>query len=166
MTTNNNLLEEESYFVDVYIDSCHDEVAFETRYRFTTKELAEEFCKKISYIQKCSLEYDHNIGYESNRNILGYTKEDPYRPRFDNVVEALKDLNLCIDWCHRSSYSLGAVDYLYKGNIFEIKIDEYEKIFLKNTNDILNKKVSELQDEIINLKKENEMLKDLNNKII
>ena len=166
MTTNNNLLEEESYFVDVYIDSCHDEVAFETRYRFTTKELAEEFCKKVSYIQKCSLEYDHNIEYESNRNILGYTKEDPYRPRFNNVVEALIDLNLCIDWCHRSCYSLGTINYLYKGNIFEIKIDEYEKIFLRNTNDILNKKVSELQDEIINLKKENEMLKDLNNKII
>lgn len=154
MTTNNNLLEEESYFVDVYIDSCHDEVAFETRYRFTTKELAEEFCKKVSYIQKCSIEYDHNIGYESNRNILGYTKEDPYRPRFDNVVEALIDLNLCIDWSHRSWYPLCLVDYLYKGNIFEIKIDEYEKIFLRNTNDILNKKVIELQNEVNILKEE------------
>ena len=166
MTTNNNLLEEESYFVDVYIDSCHDEVAFETRYRFTTKELAEEFCKKVSYIQKCSLEYDHNIGYESNRSILGYTDTEPYRPRFNNVVEALIDLNLCIDWCYRRWYPLRSIDYLYKGNVFHIKIDEYEKIFLRNTNDILNKKVSELQDEIINLKKENKMLKDLNNKII
>lgn len=154
MTTNNNLLKEESYYIDVYIDSCHDEVAFETRYRFTTKEISEEFCKKLSYIQKCSLEYDHNIGYESNRNILGYTKEDPYRPRFDNVVEALIDLNLCIDWCHRSCYSLGAVNYLYKGNVFEIKINEYEKIFLRNTNDILNKKVIELQDEVNMLKEE------------
>lgn len=154
MTTNNNLLKEESYFVDVYIDSCHDEVAFETRYRFTTKELAEEFCKRVSYIQKCSLEYDHNIGYENTRSIFGYTDLDPYRPRFDNVVEALKDLNLCIDWCHKSCYSLGSIDYLYKGNIFKIKIDEYEKIFLRNTNDMLNKKVNELQDEVTMLKEE------------
>ena len=47
-----NTLEEESYFVDIYIDTCNDTVAFETRYRFTTEELVKDFCKKVCEL-KC-----------------------------------------------------------------------------------------------------------------
>ena len=149
-----NTLEEESYFVDIYIDACNDTVAFETRYRFTTEELVKEFCKKVGYMQKCSLEYDRNIGYEKSRSILGYTEKDPYRPRFDDVVKALIDLNLCIHWCYRSCYPVGSIDYLYKSNIFDISLKDFEYIHLINKNDLLNEKVNELQKEVAMLKEE------------
>ena len=157
MTTNNKI-KEESYYINIYIDIYNDTVAFQTKYRFTTKELAEDFCKKLSNIQNCSIEYDYNIGYEKTEKTVSFTKYNSHRPIFNNVEEAIKDLHLCIKFCINYSNNKyidnRSIKYLYIYNIFEINLKSFQNILLKNSNNKLYKKLIEIQDEVTMLKQE------------
>lgn len=82
-------LEESSYIVELLFDFINDEVCYELTYRFLTKELANEFVEKMNCNKQVVIEGE--IYYEEKRNIIGYTDEDPYKPRFNNIEDALND---------------------------------------------------------------------------
>lgn len=139
------MLEQESYFIDVCYDAILDEMCFETRYRFNTKELVEEFNKQITSRYKNILTND--IGYEQKRNITGYTMDEPYRPRFENLEEALYDFEQMIGYCSKY-YHVDNSTYKYHSNIFTITIDEYNYKFLIKENEKLVKEIEEIKNNI------------------
>jgi hypothetical protein len=90
METPNNILNESSYYIDIYYDVLNDEICLETRYRFLTKELADKFVEHINKTHMSFIICDQ-IEYEQSRNTSGYDINNPYRPRFSDLETAIKD---------------------------------------------------------------------------
>jgi hypothetical protein len=140
----NTILNEESYFIDIYVDIMKDEYCLVTRYRFETKELAQQFIDFIS--DKSNIVYD-SIDYESSRSITGYTDIDPWRPRFLNLQSAIQDFNDFIKYSHKYSEFKNDSDdsYIYKGNVFTENLNEFSIRYLEKKVEMLEKENQELK---------------------
>ena len=152
ISESNNILNETSYFIDIYVDIVKDDYCLTTRYRFNTKELAKLFLdfldNKTNGIDK-NIVYD-NIECETKRSIMGYTYNDPYRPQFTDIDTAIKDFNNFMS----STYSYNYIDvdpsntYIYKSNIFTERLDEFENRYLYKKITILEKENKELKNRL------------------
>ena len=131
-------LEESSYYLDAYYDILDDDICLWSRYRFETKELAEEFIDECPFL--CT-----EIEFEKKRDITGYTEENPYRPRFSTLEDALADANDFHKFCKSKEYK-------YHSCVFRADLSEIETMFYKHKiqvlekeNDFLKSKVEELE---------------------
>jgi hypothetical protein len=146
-------LQEESYLVDVTYDTFDDYVCYNTRYRFKEREIAEEFVKYIEendISAMCSY-----ISFEKKRSIAN----EIYRPRYNNIENAIEDLNDFMVYCDNIHYKN---EYKYAGNVFQIERDEYDRIFLIRKYDKLEKDNKELDKKYKELEKENKELEKQN----
>jgi hypothetical protein len=82
----------ESWIVRVFLDFLDDDYCFETLYRFRSLSLAEEFVQCAEKESLSCLLICRDITYEKSRSIQGYTADHPPRPIYDDVAEALEDL--------------------------------------------------------------------------
>lgn len=130
-------LNESSYYTDVYYDILDDDICLWTRYRFETKELAEEFIKNVPFL--CT-----EIVFEKKRHITGYTEAYPYRPRFSVLSDALVDAQDFNKYCDSS-------DYKYHNTVFHADLSEIETLSYKNKIKSLEKENKELKTRISEL---------------
>jgi hypothetical protein len=153
-----SFLNESSYYVDIAYDALYDDHCFTTRYRFETEELAKKFSEHINLLK---MVFVSEIYFEEQRDICGYTKSDPYRPRFSVLDDAINDLNNLINYCNNYfSFSEERIKkYKYFGNIDVESIEIVEKLHLNKQIDNLKTEVDNFKNEIDRLKKENEKLK-------
>lgn len=108
-----NILDEPSFHCWVYYDIRDDNECLATIYRFTTKELAEEFITKVPFT--CS-----EVLYEEKRFIDGYDADTPYRPRFCLLEDALKDAAEFYRYGDKPSY-------IHYANVFRESLETMEK---------------------------------------
>jgi hypothetical protein len=118
-------IDESSYIVELLYDFINDDVCYELTYRFLTIELANEFVKKMSINKKVVIEDE--IYYEEKRNIMGYSEEEPYKPRFNNIEDALNDFE------EIRKYSYWNIDnnYKYSSSLFTKPLIYFEVSFYK-----------------------------------
>lgn len=156
MTTNNKL-DQESYFIELYYDAMYDDYCFYTIYRFETKEMCEEFVKEIETKYPNTI-FDMGIGYEKERVISGYTENEPYRPRFSNLADALTDFKQMTKYCN-NYWNMDKSTYTYSKNIFTEPLNDYQYKYLVRENEKLKKDNEKLKKEIEEL---NKVIEELN----
>lgn len=117
------ILSESSYCVNIIYDAILDEICFETRYRFDTKELAEKFISVVE--EKYNNIILFPIFYEKERMISGYTDEEPYRPKFFDLDLALLDLEQMMTYCNNYWFA-DKSSYKYYSTIFTLPIIDYD----------------------------------------
>jgi hypothetical protein len=148
----------ESYDCFVYYDFLDDDICYESRYRFLTKELAEQFkndnCNKDFIIITDVIFNDKHI--KSKNTIYCF------KPIFDNLKDANDDLNDFINNMFDNSYK-------YYDTINFVNLDIYSNLsltcsnnYLKDENDKLKDENGKLKDENEFMKKEIEILKNMN----
>lgn len=147
MSDNKTMNEGPHYFIDVYYDILDDDYCLWTIYRFTTKEIAEQFVEKVPFI--CADIWHTNKG----RTDDGHTERCPYRPIFDNLEDALADAKEFEKYGNDKEYK-------YAGRVFQEDLAVIEKQYDKNTIKDLKKKVEELTSEVSLLKSKLESLKE------
>ncbi len=125
--------------MDVYFDILKDDYCLWTIYRFSAREIAEQFVEKVPFI--CS-----DIHFTSRgRTDDGHTDTHPYRPIYTSLEDALADAK------EFEMYGDNP-EYKYAGRVFEEDLGVIEKQYDKNTIKDLRKKVEELTSEISLLK--------------
>jgi hypothetical protein len=155
------MLEEESYYTSVNYDAMYDDIYFHSRYRFGTKELVEQFINQVE--TKYSNVIVSCIEYEKKRCLTGYTEEEPYRPRFSNVENAMVDLEQMVKYCNNYYLDVDKSTYKYHGNISTEPLKEYELMFLTNKNKKLIKENKEIKENFPeHIEKTNYSIEELN----
>jgi hypothetical protein len=131
------IINESSYYIDVYYDILDDDICLFTRYRFETKELAEQFIEEVQFV--CT-----EIKYETSRSITGHCEKHPYRPRFSVLSEAIEDAQ-----AFRNHYN--SSDYKYNSTVFQADLSELESLFDKNRIKSLEKENTMLKLQVLDL---------------
>lgn len=121
-----------SYMVNVYYDILDDFECLWTIYRFTTKEIAEEFVTKVPFV--CSdVEYDERI-----REDDGHLDTHPYRPIFDSLEDAIADAKQFHEYGDDKEYK-------YSGRVFRENLSVIEEQYKNNKIRDLSKENEELK---------------------
>lgn len=145
-----SILRESSYCVDTIYDAILDDICFETRYRFDTSELAEKFILVVE--EKYSNILLFPIFYEEERSIIGYSDEEPYRPKFFDLDSALLDLEHMTNYCNVCMHTKKST-YKYNTNINTIPISEYNYPKALKTISKLKTKIEQQEQKIKNIPK-------------
>lgn len=149
-------INESSYIVELLYDFINDKVCYELTYRFLTNELANEFIKKISINKNIVVEGD--VYYEEKRNIMGYTDENLYKPRFNNVEDALNDF----EEIKKNDYWNETNNYKYSGSLFTKPLIYFEVGFYKKECEKLKEENKKIKEEYEKLKEEYKEIKRKN----
>lgn len=131
------IINESSYYTDAYYDILDDDICLFTRYRFETKELAQQFIEEVPFI--CT-----EIEYETSRNITGHCEKHPYRPRFSVLSDAIED-------AHAFRNHSNSSEYKYSSTVFHADLSELESLFDKNRIKFLEKENTMLKLQILDL---------------
>lgn len=109
-----------SYMTNVYYDILDDDDCLWTIYRFTTKEVAEQFIKEVPFV--CSeVDYD-----PMERADDGHTDKYPYRPIFTTIEDAMEDA--------KEFHKYGDdKEYKYHGRVFREDLSVIERQHHINT---------------------------------
>lgn len=132
------VVNEPSYYVQLHYDALYDYICFYTLYRFSSKELAEEFLSIAN--SQSNIECNKNIFFEIKKQI---PNKENFRPLMTDLQVALKDLQDFKQYCN--TYYYDTFRYKYKESIIEEKLTDYELVKLRNENDILKEKLELLQ---------------------
>lgn len=132
-------INESSYYTDAYYDILDDDICLFTRYRFETKELAEQFIEEVPFV--CT-----EIEYETSRSITGYCEKHTYRPRFSVLSDAIEDAQAFRNHSHYNSS-----DYKYSACVFHADLSELESLFDKNRIKTLEKENTMLKLKVVDL---------------
>ena len=127
-----------SYFTDVYLDFLDDFDCLRTRFRFTTKELAELFVEGVPLL--CS-----DITFEAARIMMGC---EVYRPIYSVLADAIEDAKQFAKYYHSK-------EYIYHESVWLVPLDEMDNVYknnrlnkLENENEELKQKVQELTEKL------------------
>lgn len=127
-----------SYYVDVYLDILDDDYCLWTIYRFTSRDIAEQFIKDTPFVCGDIQYTEHTILHDDHVDIY------PFRPIFSNLEDALNDA--------KEFYKHGKnKEYKYHGRVFEEDLSVMEKVHDKNTIKQLLKENEELKAKIVGL---------------
>lgn len=130
-----------AYLVNVYYDILDDFDCLWTIYRFSTKELAEQFIDTVPFV--CS-----EVDYSTRpRTDDGHTVTRPYRPTFFNLADALADAKEFEKYGDKK-------DYKYWGRVFKVCMSVMEKLHDQNTIKLLRKENAELKSKVVQLQAE------------
>lgn len=124
-------LQQPSYWCDALLDIMDDCYCLVTRFRFETKDIANEFVNKVPFV--CT-----PIHYETVRCIMGYNQDNPYRLRYSSLEDALADAKLFSTF--GDSYQ-----YIYASNVFREPLETLERLCEQRRLDDLEKRVAFLE---------------------
>lgn len=141
------ILDEESYFIDIYYDVMLDLICFVTRYRFQTKELAQRFFDYANNLHEVTTT---DIQFENDRSLMGYDEKNPYRPRFITFEDAVKDFQLFLQ-CRNIHNIFNENQYKYNCCTHIEDIGTFENISLTRENERLKNENQALQLMISNM---------------
>ena len=129
-------IDQESFFVDSYLDILDDAICLMTRFRFETKDMASLF------IQRAALICDPVI-YKENKRFVNDI--NMYRPRYSDIKDALKDAE---------DFSINGFseDYRYRSDVLEYELETMEQVCMRIEISNLKQKIHELENENKELK--------------
>ena len=137
------VVDEPSYYVQLYYDALYETHCFYTLYRFDTEELAKQFLE-IADLQ-FNVECKPNIFFNIRKTLPNC---DNFRPLMTNIDIAMKDLHKFKDYCN--TYYYNQFKYKYKDSVHEEDLDDYELVKLTNENKRLKKENEALKIQIHN----------------
>ena len=109
-----------SYYILLHIDCDTPGTCFNTRYRFTTKELAHKF---MQYVYTLDNVMASDMIYFETVYLPTYS-----RPKYDRLEYAIDDLSDCIYYCNNySTYNT----YKYKYAVNEESIETFTILQLR-----------------------------------
>lgn len=127
-----------SYYVDVYYDILDDDYCLWTIYRFTSKDIAEQFIEKVPFVCGDIQYTQHTIRHDD------HVDKYPFRPIFSSLDDALNDAK------EFHKHGKGE-EYKYHGRVFEEDLSVIERVHDKNTIKKLSKENEELKAKIAQL---------------
>ena len=120
-----------SYYTDVYLDFLDDSDCLRTRFRFTTKELAEQFVEEVPLL--CS-----DITFEAERIMMGC---EVYRPIYSVLADSIEDAKQFAKYYHSDQY-------IYHENVWLVPLEEMDSVYTNNRLNTLEKENEELKQKV------------------
>lgn len=113
------LADSSSYYILLHIDCDTPGTCFNTRYRFTTKELARKF---MQYVYTLDNVMASDMIYFETVYLPAFS-----RPKYDRLDRAIEDLSKCIYYCNNYS----TYEYPYKFMVNEEAIETFDILQLR-----------------------------------